>query len=365
MSVGRLSTANSLMIMNDKLTRFMTLIDLYSGAGGLSLGFSRVFNPDQHIAVETDRNAIQTHRKNFGSVGIGASVADALDDLYDADIVIGGPPCQGFSVLNPYRNDRDRRNQEWVQFLNVVEKTKPRAFVIENVPAIMNTPVLASIIERGTNCGYRMTHSILAAAHYGAPTTRRRIFIVGMQDMVWDSPRPTHGDQSGSMFTCSDIKPFNTVKDAISDLPPAMPKNECSITMHHFSDSERNRSRCALIPPTCENRLVWLRTNHPELICPTYRKRDGKFFPSAYGKMSWNKLAPAITTQFLEASSGAFTHPDGMRAITLREAARLQTFPDDFVFEGSDLSIAKQIGNAVPPVLGASVAASIAAKLCL
>jgi DNA (cytosine-5)-methyltransferase 1 len=287
-----------------------------------------------------------------------------------ADVVIGGPPCQGFSLLNKDRAD-DPRKQMWRPYLQVVERSGASVFVIENVPQILGSAEHFQIMETASAMGFRVTWGKLCAADYGVAQVRWRAFIIGARaSQMADTfpPRRTHVSpkQTGSKITESDLKPWQTVSDAIRDLPPPIGTHvrdtEPPLDLHFGrTPTPQSVARYRAISSEGMNRFD-LQRIAPELT-PACWIRKTKGGTDLFGRLWWDRPAFTIRTEFYKPEKGRYLHPEQHRPITHREAARFQSFPDDFVFTGSKIEIARQIGNAVPPLLAANVADCVIALL--
>jgi DNA (cytosine-5)-methyltransferase 1 len=355
------------------------LIDLFSGAGGMSLGFSERFGqPFKPIwANDFNKYCVATYNANFGNHCIPDDIVDILEDpkteIPKADVVIGGPPCQGFSLLNKNR-EGDPRKQLWRPFMEIVEKSGTEVFVMENVPHLLGTLEHGQIIEVARQLEFKVWQDKLMAADYGVPQSRIRAFIVGCRfadpKLVFP-PRKTHFNPNTKNNKQKDLPGMNkdgyipnpkswaTVKDAIGNLPPpesTQIRNIAPPLDLHFgrSPTELSLLRYKAIPNEGMNRFDLQRVA-PELTPDCWiRKKTGG--TDLFGRLWWNRPAYTIRTEFFKPEKGRYLHPKQHRPITHREAARFQSFPDDFVFKGSKIEIAKQIGNAVPPLLAARVA---------
>jgi DNA (cytosine-5)-methyltransferase 1 len=363
------------------------LIDLFSGAGGLSLGFSAAFGHKFRPvwANDMDEDAIASYNLNFGRHCVYGDIVDILADpdveIPEADVVIGGPPCQGFSLLNKNRDD-DPRKHLWRPFLEVVRRSGAEVFVMENVPQLLGSEEYGDIIDTAHKMGFKTAAAKLLAADYGVPQTRYRAFIVGCkfadpQD-VFPPPRthfkPNNGVPSRTLFKVGgnyidDPQPWRTVKDAIADLPKPVgteiredEEPPCDL---HFGRTPTPKSvrRYKAIPKEGMNRFD-LQRLAPELT-PDCWIRKTKGGTDLFGRLWWDRPAFTIRTEFYKPEKGRYLHPSQHRPITHREAARFQTFPDSFRFCGSKIEIAKQIGNAVPPLLAARVADSVELLLAM
>lgn len=343
------------------------LIDLFSGAGGMTLGFTddRFGGGFESVwAVDLDSAAVATYCRNFGDHASCADIEEWLESgkpIPDADVVIGGPPCQGFSLLNKQRVG-DRRRELWQPFMDVVERSGARAFVIENVAELLSSPEADSIKARAKELGFDTVSGVLLAADYGAPQTRRRAVIVGWKSRYCSDPifppLPTHASpRSGS-----NLPHWRTVWDAIGDLPAPVGteiRRQKAPFDLHFGRNPTSKSldRYRAVPPG-GNRFD-LQRNAPGITpaCWINKKSGGT---DLFGRLWWDRPSVTIRTEFFKPEKGRYLHPDEHRPITHREAARLMGFPDDFVFLGSKVEIARQIGNAVPPPLGGAIAMTVA-----
>ena len=329
------------------------MADLFAGAGGMSLGFTMLNGPrdtrrerdgatfSSVFAVEIDSSAANTYRANFGAHVHTDDVA-FVDRLPPVHVVIGGPPCQGFSPLGrQHRWDWwDPRNALWTHFLRLVESARPLMFVMENVPEMLRSAEFEAIQQRSAELGYDIAFGILSAVDFGVPQARRRAFIIGSRIGTPVFPAPT-GERAN-------------VRDAIADLP-LVPTEEGL----HFgrNPTEKSLERYRHVPPGGN------RFDLPRELQPACWLNKPTGSTDVFGRLEWDKPSLTIRTEFFKPEKGRYLHPVADRPITHREAARLQTFPDDFAFTGSRISIAKQIGNAVPPKLAMEVARVIAQHL--
>ncbi|MGZ3387126.1 MAG: DNA cytosine methyltransferase [Isosphaeraceae bacterium] len=345
-------------------------LDLFAGAGGLSLGFKQAdlgFEPVQ--AVEIDSAAAETFERNF-KCPVWDGPIEELQEFEDADVIIGGPPCQGFSPLGRDRDDASRAvlNELWQQYLRAVRSVAPRAFVIENVPQFKKSPQYARLIELMRTdpllSQYGHNDGVVNAADYGAPQNRKRWVFVAvrhLQDVPFP-PAPTHGPEG------SGLEPYRTVEEAFEGLS-LMPEktdvtwDERGVQDLHFGRKnirEKSLERYKVIPPG-GNRFD-LAERRPDLTPPCWlKKKTGT--TDGMGRLWSKKPSGTIRTEFFKPEKGRYLHPVAHRPITHREAARLQSFPDDFSFEGNRSQIARQIGNAVPPKLGEALARHLYALL--
>ena len=361
-----------------KDSRRYHLIDLFSGAGGMSLGFSKTFGqPFQSVwANDFNRFCVDTYNKNFGPHCVAGNIVKILEqgkiEIPKADVVIGGPPCQGFSLLNKNR-ENDPRKQLWRPYLEVVDRCDASVFVMENVPQLLGTLEHEEIVAEAESLGFKVRQDKLIAADYGVPQTRMRAFIIGCKftdPSILFPPRKTHFNPNingGNQLTI----PFNregylltpsiwkTVRDAVGDLPPPkgtqIRKVKPPLDLHFGRNpTALSRKRYRAIPKEGMNRFD-LQRIAPKLTPPCWiRKKSGG--TDLFGRLWWDRPSVTIRTEFFKPEKGRYLHPVQHRPITHREAARFQSFPDEFKFLGSKIEIAKQIGNAVPPLLAARVA---------
>jgi DNA (cytosine-5)-methyltransferase 1 len=360
-----------------KSLRPYRLIDLFSGAGGMSLGFSEVFGqPFQSVwANDFNQSCVDTYNENFGAHCIAGDLVEILKDnqisIPQADVVIGGPPCQGFSLLNKKRAD-DSRKALWRPFMEVVKRSGAVVFVMENVPQLLGTSEHGKIVDMAESLGFKIQQEKLTAADYGVPQTRTRAFIIGCNftdpSMLFP-PRRTHfnpkdnGGQLSLPFTgeefLSEPGEWKTVRNTIEDLPPPegteIRRTAPPLDLHFGRNpTELSRKRYRAIPQEGMNRFDLQRVA-PELTPQCWiRKKSGG--TDLFGRLWWDRPSVTIRTEFFKPEKGRYLHPEQHRPITHREAARFQSFPDSFCFTGSKIEIAKQIGNAVPPLLAARVA---------
>jgi DNA (cytosine-5)-methyltransferase 1 len=353
------------------------LIDMFCGAGGMSLGFSKKFGHTFTPVWANDFNkeCVETYNRNFGNHCTQGDIVDILNNpttvIPKADVVIGGPPCQGFSLLNKNR-DGDPRKHLWRPFLDVVKKSNARIFVMENVPQLLNTSEHQEIIDVASSMGFKIWSGKLCAADYGVPQTRTRAIIVGCRfrdPNIIFPPRKTHfepgkvsvqvglpGQGEGYLPGC---EPWRTVRHAVGDLPKpegTQIRTETPPLDLHFGRTPTKTSikRYKAIPKEGMNRID-LQKAAPEITPNCWlRKKSGG--TDLFGRLWWDRPSFTIRTEFFKPEKGRYLHPEQHRPITHREAARFQSFPDDFIFTGSKIEIAKQIGNAVPPLLAARIA---------
>ncbi len=350
------------------------LIDLFCGAGGMTLGFvdrefCGGFKPV--LAMDFDKAALTTHSENFGRYGenvINEPIEDWLasdPDVPAADVVIGGPPCQGFSLLNKKRIG-DVRRALWEPYLDIVELSGARMFVMENVSELFRSPELLQIKRRAKTMGFKTKEAVLNAADYGAPQTRKRTVVVGWNpDRVGAPDFPMQASHAPEGMN-SHLPAWRTVRDVIGNLvaPEGTEiRHEAETPLNlHFG---RNPTATSL----ARYRAVPIGGNRFDLqrvapdITPACWVRKTSGGTDLFGRLWWDRPSVTIRTEFFKPEKGRYLHPDQHRPITHREAARLMGFPDNFVFRGSKTDIARQIGNAVPPNLAGAIACMVKATL--
>lgn len=346
------------------------VIDLFSGAGGLTLGFvGEAFcgGFESVWALDNDKAAIETYKANFGDHADCGDIEARLNEMTvpSADVVVGGPPCQGFSLLNKQRTG-DVRRALWEPFMDVVERSGARMFVIENVRWLLSAPEFADIAARAEKMGFGISTAVLNAADYGAPQARQRAFVMGWAKEI-DGPAfpPLPSHSAPNSKPGRNLPPWRTVRDAIGDLDPpegTVFRSEQPPLDLHFgrNPTAQSLARYQAVPPG-GNRFD-LQRNRPDITPACWiNKRSGG--TDLFGRLWWDRPSVTIRTEFFKPEKGRYLHPDQDRPITHREAARLMGFPDAFIFKGSKTEVARQIGNAVPPPLAAAIAGSVLAAL--
>lgn len=328
----------------------------------MSLGF-REQGIEPVLALDNDAAAIETHKLNFDGEAHCADIERWLKtaEVPQADVVIGGPPCQGFSLLNKKR-DGDSRRALWEPYLEIAHRANARIFVMENVAELNRSPELVEICAKAEDYGFQTKSVVVNAADYGVPQTRKRTIVIGWGDAPEPDfpPRPTHGDPSKKL----NLPAWRTVESAIGDLPKPI-GTEIGVGSPidlHFGRNPTTKSlaRYKAVPPG-GNRFS-LHRNAPELTPDCWvRKTSGG--TDLFGRLWWDRPSVTIRTEFFKPEKGRYLHPVQDRPITHREAARLMGFPDDFRFYGTKTEVARQIGNAVPPPLASALARMVVRML--
>lgn len=333
----------------------LTAIDLFGGAGGMTVGL-KAAGFKVLAAVDNSPLAVSAYRLNHDDVQVWERDIARLDPFTVAaelaiapgalDLLAGCPPCQGFSTIRTRRQATsvpDPRNRLVAQFARWVEALRPRAVMMENVPGLADDIRMTRMVRRLERLGYRLTRGVLDAALYGVPQRRRRLVLVGLL-----GAEVPFGNAESTMVT---------VRDAIGALPRPETSDD-PLHNHGERRSEVVRRRIAAIPP--EHGLRQLDAAQ-QLAC--HRRTAG--FYDIYGRMMWDTPAPTITGGCINPSKGRFLHPEHNRAITLREAALLQSFPPDYQLplDRGKYRAAELIGNALPPRFVERHAARVAREL--
>ena len=350
------------------------LIDLFSGCGGSSLGFKEA-GFKIVAAVDIDHSACETYAMNVGVQPIEGDLRNVTGEQLlkraglkrgEVDVVVGCPPCQGFSSLRRTRkgDSPDRRDDLLMVFAQRIVEIFPRMVIFENVPGIMRgrgKTFLRKFIKKLERHGYFPIGKLLNAANFGVPQQRKRLILIFAREEALTSdllpllPRETHTNPH--LAKDKGLLPWVTVWDRIADLPPLKSgEKDLTISLHKAPDHKENA--LTIIKSIPKN--GGSRKSLPEhLWLPCHKKLRGGGAESVYGRMSWFKPSPTITSRCIVPACGRFIHPDQDRAITPREAARLQSFEDHCGFEGSLESITWQIGNAMPPLLATAIGKAI------
>jgi DNA (cytosine-5)-methyltransferase 1 len=341
----------------------MNAIDLFCGCGGASLGLE-LAGYQVVAAVDNDLVACKTYARNLGLAPIcrdlrffsGEQILESCDlKRGDVDLVVGCPPCQGFSSLRRtrYPDCRDSRKSLVTVFLKRIAEIRPKAAILENVPGIATSKglrYLNKFLRQIEKAGYKTDWKLVNAADYGIAQFRRRVIAVCAQGEIKPSiPARTHADPNEAL---DGMKPWKTVYDEIRQLPSLEPGECCSSIPNHRARTHSPRVLDIIrnIPKDGGSRKSL--PEHLWLPCHRKLREDkGHGAESIYGRMTWKKPSPTITCRCTTPSSGRFVHPEQDRAITPREAARLQSFPDGFVFPQEFNKAERLIGNAVPPTL--------------
>ncbi len=365
------------------------MVDLFSGAGGLSFGLQSIEGVSVVAAFEKDPRAAETHAANIPGIVVTGDVREVdsfvvtlkENEVRRVDVVVGGPPCQGFSRLGKGALRRlaledgrgvdlgDTRNWLFREFVRAVRELDPRLVIMENVPDMAYCePIMDELVSLFNEIGYHLEYRILNAEEFGVPQRRRRLFLVASaihETVVWPTPRPERV----------------SVRDAIGDLPP--------IPHSHFEEAIRRPAPANTTSYVREMRrgltgkearLVRdhvTRYHRPDDLAafrhlpqggtykdvpPEFRRYRDDIFTDKYHRMIWDEPAWTVTAHMAK-DGYKYIHPAQNRTLSVREAARLQSFPDRFRFAGSRTDRFRQIGNAVPPKLAEAVGRTVTAML--
>ncbi|MBQ8985586.1 DNA cytosine methyltransferase [Candidatus Saccharibacteria bacterium] len=347
------------------------VLDLFAGAGGLSLGLDQVPGIETVEATDFMKEATETFALNFPNAEV--IYGDICDPLIKKEIVenakrlkvnmiVGGPPCQGFSNKGKKLGLKDPRNFLFRQYLDVVKQVKPDVFVIENVKAMSTSTngwFLNEILSEIKKLGYDAKWGILTASDFGVPQQRQRTIIIASRigDILLPKPSVSEKDKT-------------TVRDAISDLA-YLESGEGADESDYITEAQSDYQK--MLRGDCKKLYNHKATNHSKValeklsMIPAESGKENlpdeligkQKFKTTWGRLKWDTQSPTIDTRFDTPSNGTNSHPELDRAITPREAARIQSFPDSFRFLGSKTFVCKQIGNAVPPLLGKAIGESI------
>lgn len=383
----------------------MRVIDLFAGAGGLSEGLSEA---GFHCLFANEAVPVyaQTYMKNH----VGAKVltsdirtVDANDIMQslglqrgELDLIAGGPPCQGFSINAPIRSNEDSRNHLFREYLRFVDAFAPRAILIENVPGLVSFEkgaTLHAIIEALANLGYGADVHILGAAYYGVPQMRWRTIIIGLRGRevpieafpspIFHAPiRPNFtttfdGKQLVKLPTCEELAKFTTVEEAIGDLPPLKCGEKGNAIKEYHTEPQCEYQHMMRVgsggvynheaPKLSDTNLARMKYIKPggnwtdipyDLLPKGMQKARRSDHTMRYGRVRPDGLASTILTK-CDPHWGAYFHYSQDRSFTVREAARIQSFPDHYVFCGNTAEQFAQVGNAVPPLLAKAIGLSI------
>lgn len=337
------------------------LIDLFAGCGAMSRGFSDSGRFRPVFAVESDPNAAATYAANFPDAVLEDRPIEQVEAFPTADIVIGGPPCQGFSTLNR-RSHAVKSRRLWREYLRALDASEPSVFVMENVPQLLDSPEYAEFIDEVEARGFLLEERVLNVADYGVPQRRQRAIVIGSRfdHVPWAAP--THTDPA---LLKRGRRPWMTFAEAVEGLPLVPDGEDWHRSRNPWPETVR---RYQAVPHNGGNRFQ-MQTALDDaglghLVPPCWRKhRSGSH--DVFGRLWWERPATTIRTEFYKPEKGRYLHPSEDRAITVREAARLMSFPDDLALpeDQSMTAIARQIGNAVPPLLACRLAGPIAEAL--
>jgi DNA (cytosine-5)-methyltransferase 1 len=351
------------------------IIDLFCGCGGFSLGFHQA-GFDVRLGIDLWNDALVTYKRNFPKAVVlnediinvsGESIVATLGLAKEGiDVIVGGPPCQGFSVSGK-RNENDPRNALYKSFVGIVRLIKPKVFVMENVPGLVRLfdgKAMESVIADFTVLGYNVAQKILSADTYGVPQQRRRVFIVGINKEKIKAttrfmfPDQTNGDGTGrAMLTC---------KDAISDLDFVPDDRVLGENIDYQLPAITTYQKKMRVGSTrLYNHSITLhkaRTKEIIAMVPdggNYKTLPQELWDTRKVNIAWTRMNSNKPCFTIDTGHNHHFHYRANRVPTVRESARIQSFPDTFEFIGIKTSQLKQVGNAVPPILAEALALKI------
>jgi DNA (cytosine-5)-methyltransferase 1 len=338
-------------------------IDLFAGAGGLSKGFMDA-GVDIIVGVDNDQAALNTFERNHnGAVALNADLSSQetfaeikkIAGEKNIDIIIAGPPCQGFSLSGP-RNFDDKRNKLYLAVLEMVSQYNPKGFLIENVPGmetLYKGEIKNEILKRFANMGYNVTCEKLCAADYGVPQMRKRLIFMGIRNDIGEPDFPKPYLQPSEYVTC---------RQALSDLPGRIDDLGEEISEYEKKPETEYQKK---MRNGCKILYNHVATNHTQMVKDTIalvpEGGNYKDLPPGWGESrkfneAWTRYHGDKPSKTIDTGHRNHFHYEYNRVPTIRENARLQSFPDDFVFTGTRTQQNRQVGNAVPPLLGYALA---------
>jgi DNA (cytosine-5)-methyltransferase 1 len=338
-----------------------SLIDLFAGCGGMTRGFADTGRFEPVFAVEMEADAATTYSVNFGHEHVFAGKIEDVDHFPVADVVIGGPPCQGFSPLNRDGVGLERRAL-WLEYLRALDEASPQAFVMENVPELLIAPEYAKFRAAAEARGFSVEGKVLNAADYGVPQRRRRAIVIGCLDGVPSWPSATHSSPDAPV---PGTESWRTFRQAVEGLP----LTPSGLNWHNPRNPRPESVRRYKAVPRDGGDRFRMQANLDRAglghMVPNCWRNKPTGTTDVFGRLWWDRPAFTIRTEFYKPEKGRYLHPSAHRPITLREAARCMSFQDDFAFplDQAMTSVAKQIGNAVPPLLARRIADDLALHL--
>jgi DNA (cytosine-5)-methyltransferase 1 len=340
-----------------QMDKALTAIDLFCGAGGLTLGLKRA-GFKVVAGVEINPEIAKTYKANHPTTKLlirdvreitGKEILE-LTGLKEIDLVAGCPPCQGFTTLTTKYHRKDPRNDLVLEMARLVEETTPKMVMLENVPGLANRgkPLLDEFVGRLESLGYLVNKGVLQMADYGVPQSRRRLVLLAGKGFEIPLPKPTHcrtGDGKNV------LKPWLTLADIIKNMPKPITLS-CSkklggpkkFNWHIVSDlKEISIRRLKTLNPGDGRKSL------PKELRPKCHANSDRGFQNVYGRLSWEQTPPTITSGFTRTCMGRFGHPEELRTISVREAASIQTFPMNYEFDTDFMNVACDlVGNALP-----------------
>lgn len=343
--------------MNNKIAA----IDLFCGCGGLSYGFEKA-GIDILLGIDNDKTALEVFEKNHKNTK--SICGDITQISYEnikniigeqtIDLIIGGPPCQGMSLSGPRKFD-DPRNKLYLSYIRLVEEINPKAFVIENVPGLVSLfkgQIKDSIISKFEKMGYTVKYKILCAADYGVPQNRKRVIFVGLKNGSFDFDKIKHKD----LVTC---------EMALSDLPPLIDELGEEISDYEFNPVNSYQELMRINSDKVHNHVAASHSEKVKKIISlvpdggNYKDLPEEFINTRNFHVAWTRFRSDKPAPTIDTGHRHHFHYKYNRVPTVRECARLQSFPDDFIFKGNKTQQFRQVGNAVPPLMAQAIAEEV------
>lgn len=336
-------------------------IDLFCGAGGLSFGFEQA-SFQILLGIDNDAKALETFELNhkgaksicgdITQISYKEDIKPLIGDV-DIDVIIGGPPCQGMSLSGP-RKFEDPRNKLYLSYIRLVNEMQPKAFVIENVPGLVGLfggAIKDSIIQRFSNMGYKIEYKILCAADYGVPQMRKRVVFVGYRKGEFEYP--------------TENKNYVSCATALSDLPPLV--DSLGLEKMEYETAAQNDYQ-KLMRKNSEQVCNHIAANHSDKVkhiislVPSggnYKNLPEEYRSTRNFHVAWTRFPDDAPAPTIDTGHRHHFHYKYNRVPTVRECARIQSFPDDFIFLGNKTQQFRQVGNAVPPLMAQAIAKQI------
>lgn len=351
------------------------VLDLFCGAGGMSYGLHHNSHFKTVVALDINEKLSITLKNNMPSVNLViGDIKDSqikekiisLSQELGVNMIVGGPPCQGYSMKGKKLGLEDPRNFLFLEYLSLVDRLKPEVFVIENVKSLLSTSkgwFKEQIITKIEGMGYFVTVGVLKASDFGVPQNRERAIFICSKSKKVELPQPT-------------VEKATTVREAIEDLA-YLESNQGDFEQEYITEAKTEYQK--LMRKNCKKLYNHKASNHAKIAIDKLKmippEKGKEFLPiellgkqqfkSTWGRLKWDEPSPTIDTRFDAASNGINNHPFLHRAITPREAARLQSFDDSYIFYGTKVAVRTQIGNAVPPFMAKAIADKIYEELVI
>lgn len=344
-------------------------VDVFSGAGGLTLGLKRA-GFRVAAAVEIEKHAFATYKTNHPDVAALKQDIRTVEGSYlrkmaggTIDLLAGCPPCQGFSTLTNTSTKRDPRNNLVLEMARLVRETRPRAVMMENVPGLVDRGkrLFNRLLKTLDDLNYTYTWEILQVADYGVPQNRRRLVLLAARGVTLAMPTPTH-----SRTGANGLPKWKTLRETIAGMgtPAVLDDAQNAGGPQRFNWHVVRRLTPENIARLRKTKPGVSRNKLPNHLRPDCHKAVETGYGNVYGRMSWKQLPVTITGGCTTLSKGRFGHPSALRTISVREAARIQTFPDDYVFDCEYMEyVCGMIGNALPCDFAEILATSLATQL--